>query len=232
MGSVWSGEPAQEWRSGPWSLQLRDDELADLAYDGRVVLRSVRAVIRDRNWDTATLVVDRVDASGIAVTLHVHSDGLGADLRGIVRAEVRGAGRLRVIADLEAASDFETNRTGLVVRHPPALAGAAMDVRHSDGTVAHSRFPIDRDARQQPPVDIVDLSWSQDDFDLAVRFAGDVFEMDDGHIDANAAYTTHSRPLALPTPYALAAGERVVQAVEITVSDHRGGGSTPGPTRG
>ena len=114
MTDLWNGEPARDWTSGPWSLELRDDEFADIAYEGSVVLRSIRAVVRDRNWDTARLVVDRVDSSGIALTLHVHSTGLGSDLRGVVRAEVRGAGRLRVIADLEWASEFQTNRTGLV----------------------------------------------------------------------------------------------------------------------
>ncbi|MDF2920610.1 MAG: hypothetical protein K0S70_4828, partial [Microbacterium sp.] len=68
--SEWWGEGAVEWRSGPWSVEVRDDEFADIAFDGRVVLRSVRAVVRDRNWDTPPLIVDRVDASDLAVTLH------------------------------------------------------------------------------------------------------------------------------------------------------------------
>jgi hypothetical protein len=97
MTDVWNGEPARTWRSGAWSLELRDDEFADVAYAGRVVLRSVRAVVRDRNWDTAELVVDRVDASNLALTLHVHSVGLGAQLRGIVRAEVRGPVLVRLM---------------------------------------------------------------------------------------------------------------------------------------
>ncbi|MBW9109118.1 hypothetical protein [Microbacterium ureisolvens] len=217
MTDLWNGEPAREWTSGPWSLELRDDEFADIAYEGSVVLRSIRAVVRDRNWDTARLVVDRVDSSGIALTLHVHSTGLGSDLRGVVRAEVRGAGRLRVIADLESASEFQTNRTGLVALHPPALAGAAMDVRHPDGGVTHSRFPADI-SPHQPAFDIAGLSWSHDGLAVDVRFSGDVFEMEDQRNWTDASYKTYSRPLALPFPYSLAAGERVVQSIEISVS--------------
>ncbi|MDF2555976.1 MAG: hypothetical protein K0R60_1871 [Microbacterium sp.] len=138
MTDAWSGAPATEWRSGAWSLELRDDEFADIAYRGHVVLRSVRAVVRDRNWDTAALVVDRVDGSDLALTLHVHSTGLGADLRGIVRAEVRGPGRLRVLTDLESLTEFATNRTGMVVLHPPQLAGTELAVRHSGGTPSPS----------------------------------------------------------------------------------------------
>lgn len=217
MTDLWNGEPAREWKSGPWSLELRDDEFADIAYEGRVVLRSVRAVVRDRNWDTAGLVVDRVDASGIALTLHVHSVGLGSDLRGVVRAEVRGAGRLRLLADLESTSEFQTNRTGLVALHPPALAGAAMDVRHPDGGVTHSRFPADI-SPHQPAFDIAGLSWSYDGLAVDVRFAGDVFEMEDQRNWTDASYKTYSRPLALPFPYTLAAGERIVQSIDISVS--------------
>ncbi|MFB7894515.1 hypothetical protein ACFC1I_20090 [Microbacterium sp. NPDC056044] len=214
---LWNGEPAERWTSGPWSLELRDDELADVAYEGRTVLRSVRAVVRDRDWDTAGLVVDRVDASDLALTLHVHSDGLGSDFRGIVRAEVRGGGRLRVLADLESGSGFETNRTGLVVLHPPSLAGTPMDVRHPDGAVVHSRFPADI-SPHQPAFDIAGLSWSHDGLGIEVRFAGDVFEMEDQRNWTDASYKTYSRPLGLPFPYPVAAGERVVQSIEVAVS--------------
>jgi hypothetical protein len=214
---MWFQDERHEWRSGPWSLELRDDEFADIAYDGLVVLRSVRAVVRDRNWDTAGLIVDRVDGSGLALTLHVRSTGLGADLSGIVRAEVRGPGRLRVLADLESQTEFATNRTGLVVLHPPALAGAALHVRHSDGTVAHSRFP-EPISPHQPALDIAGLSWSHEGLEVDVRFSGDVFEMEDQRNWTDASYKTYSRPLALPFPYTLAAGERVVQSIDVAVS--------------
>jgi hypothetical protein len=217
-----NGEPTREWRSGAWSLQLRDDEFADIAHHGSVVLRSVRAVVRDRNWDTAPLVVDRVDTSGIALTLHVHSEGLGSDLRGIVRAEVRGPGRLRVLTDLESASEFATNRTGLVVLHPAALAGAEIRVRHPDGAVVASRLPSDI-SPHQPAVDIAGLSWAHDGLELELRFAGDVFEMEDQRNGTDASYQTYSRPLALPLPYMLAAGERVIQSIDIAVT------GTPSP---
>ncbi|MFC8680302.1 hypothetical protein ACFT30_02195 [Microbacterium ureisolvens] len=217
MTDLWNGEPARTWRSGAWSLEVRADELADIAFEGRTVLRSVRAVVRDRNWDTASLVVDRIASSDLALTLHVHTEGLGADLRGIVRAEVRGPGRLRVLTDLESQAEFATNRTGLVVLHPPTLAGTALLVRHSDGAVAHSRFP-QHISPHQPAFDIAGLSWSHEGLDVDLRFEGDVFEMEDQRNWTDASYKTYSRPLALPFPDTLAAGERVVQSVDLAVS--------------
>ncbi|MFD4960067.1 hypothetical protein [Microbacterium sp. NPDC058389] len=216
MTDSWHTDEARPWRSGRWSLEVRGDELADLACDGRIVLRSVRAVVRDRNWDTATLVVDRVDASDLALTLHVHSAGLGSDLRGVVRAEVRG-GRLRVLTDLESLTAFPTNRTGLVVLHPPALAGAPLRVTHPDGGVEASAYPS-RISPHQPAFDISGLAWSHGGLDVAVRFDGDVFEMEDQRNWTDASYKTYSRPLSLPFPYPLAAGERVVQSIDIEVA--------------
>ncbi|MGN6219735.1 MAG: hypothetical protein ACTHNQ_09535 [Microbacterium sp.] len=216
MTDAWHADEARRWRSGRWSLEVRGDEFADLACDGRVVLRSVRAVVRDRNWDTASLVVDRVDASDLALTLHVHSTGLDSDLRGIVRAEARG-GRLRVLTDLECLTPFLTNRTGLVVLHPPALAGAPLRVTHPDGGVEASRYPS-RISAHQPAFDISGIAWSHDGLDITVRFDGDVFEMEDQRNWTDASYKTYSRPLALPFPYPLAAGERVVQAIDVEVA--------------
>lgn len=204
------------WSSGPWSLELRDDELADIAYDGRPVLRAVRAVVRDRNWDTAPLVVDRVRETDATLTLHVRSAGLGSSFRGVVRVEARDA-RLVVIADLESEHPFETNRTGLVVLHPPALAGAALRVTHSDGEVEATAFPESISAHQ-PVRDISGLAWTHGGLDVRLRFDGDVFEMEDQRNWTDASFKTYSRPLSLPFPYPIAAGDRVVQTLEIDVA--------------
>ncbi len=45
---------------GPWRLELRGDELADVVFDGSPVVRSVRAVVRDRDWNTVPTVVESV----------------------------------------------------------------------------------------------------------------------------------------------------------------------------
>src|SRR3954454_8377421 len=110
MDASWdaSHAPSRPWRSGAWSLELRDDEFAEVRFDGRRVLRSVRAVVRDSNWATAALAVDRVDETEATLTLHVRAEGLGSSFAGVVRAEVRSRG-LRFICDLESAAPFQTN---------------------------------------------------------------------------------------------------------------------------
>ena len=204
------------WRSGRWSLELRGDELADVAIDGRVVLRSIRAVVRDADWDTADLVVDRVQTRDETLMLHVRSAGLGSSFTGVVRVEARQA-QLRVILDLESAAAFATNRTGLVVLHPPTLAGTAVEVRHPDGTLTRSAFPREI-SPHQPVRDVAALTWQVDGATVDVAFDGDVFEMEDQRNWTDASFKTYSRPLDLPFPYRVSAGGRVRQSVAVSVA--------------
>ncbi|MAM55370.1 MAG: hypothetical protein CMH35_11155, partial [Microbacterium sp.] len=71
LSALWA-ETSRAWTSGRWSAELRGDEIADLAVDGAVVLRSVRAVVRDRDWDTAALTVDEVIEREGGLTIRVH----------------------------------------------------------------------------------------------------------------------------------------------------------------
>jgi hypothetical protein len=206
-------EQSTTWRSGAWSLELRDDELAEVRFDGGRVLRSIRAVARDRDWNTPTLAVDGVERAGAALTLAVHTEGYGARLHGTVRAEASGS-RLVVSLDLVSDTEYWTNRVGLVVLHRPQTAGRLLRVRHSDGTSETTAFPV-AISPHQPVLDIAGLSWSDDGIETDVRFAGDVFEMEDQRNWTDASYKTYNRPLALPFPYRLAAGERVRQRVEL-----------------
>ena len=208
---------SRAWQSDRWSLDLREDELADIAYAGRIVLRSVRAVVRDRNWDTARLVVDRIRESDATLMLHVRSEGLGSSFLGVVRVVARPT-HLDVIADLESVDGFSTNRSGLVVLHPPQLAGEALTVTHSSGATEATSFPRDI-SPHQPVRDIAALTWQHAGLEVSLAFEGDVFEMEDQRNWSDASYKTYSRPLDLPFPYDIAPGERVRQSVRIRVRE-------------
>lgn len=209
--------PSRQWRSGPWTLQLRDDELADIAFHGRRVLRSIRAVVRDRDWATAPLIVGVVRETDTGVSFEVHTEALGSSFRGVVRVEARGA-QLRVDLELASGAEFWTNRTGLVVLHPPHNAGAALRVTHTDGSVQQTAFPREI-SPHQPVLDIAALTWLDDRLEVSTVFEGDVFEMEDQRNWTDASYKTYSRPLSLPFPYRVGAGERVVQALTIRASE-------------
>ncbi len=213
---VWERPERDHRRLGRWRFELRGDELADLRFDDGRVLRSIRAVVRDRDWDTAGLVVEGIESGPDAITLRVRSDGLGSSLRGTVRATAAGE-QLTVAMDLVSADPFPTNRTGLVVLHPPGVAGAPLVVRHRDGTVRTTVFP-EQISPHQPATGIAALEWRDGSHRIAVRFEGDTFEMEDQRNWSDASFKTYSRPLALPFPYQLAAGERVTQSVTVTAT--------------
>lgn len=207
--------PSRAWASGPWTLALRGDELADIRYGGVSVLRSTRAVVRDLDWNTPDLVVDEVADEGAALVMTVHSRGFGSSFSGTVSVTASDP-ELEVAADLVSASAFATNRTGLVVLHPPQLAGSALEVQHADGSIERTAFPAAISAHQ-PVLDISRLSWEAGGLRVATRFEGDVFEMEDQRNWTDASYKTYNRPLALPFPYEIAAGDTVRQRVTIRV---------------
>ena len=49
---VRSGVPRERRRLGRWSVEQRGDELAEIGFAGVRLLRAVRAVVRDRDWNT------------------------------------------------------------------------------------------------------------------------------------------------------------------------------------
>lgn len=202
--------------SGQWQFDLRLDEFADIKFQGQTVLRSVRAVIRDQDWNTADLVIDSVSETAEGVELAVHSSGFDAEFSGVISAKFEGT-IATFTMEFTALSDYQTNRTGLIVLHSPELAGAHLEVIHSSGNAEALKFPT-RISPNQPVFDIASLLWRHDALQIDVAFAGDVFEMEDQRNWSDASYKTYSRPLSKPFPYSVAAGEKILQIVKIQVA--------------
>ncbi|WP_210508291.1 hypothetical protein [Naasia sp. SYSU D00057] len=217
----------QEWRSGPWSLEVRGDELADLRFDGALVLRMVRAVARDRNWSTVPPEVLSATATDEELVLELRLHGYGADLRGALRVTAVGGG-LRIAFDARSGTDFLRNRVGLVVLHPPSVAGRPMTVVTPDGDRTEGAFPTSI-SPHQPAFDIAGLQWTDGGVWSTLDFEGDVFEMEDQRNWTDASFKTYSTPLALPFPVLLAEGEEVHQAITLTArrSEAREPGGDP-----
>lgn len=215
------------WTAGRWSLEVRGDELADVRCDGRVVLRAIRAVARDEDWATAWPREVAVTTGDDALTLELRIDDLGLDLAGTIRVTADGD-RLAVDLDLAALGDSSTNRTGLVVLHPPQLAGTPLQVTHPGGDFSTPGFPV-QVSPHQPAKDITGLYWEADGLPLRLELEGDVFEMEDQRNWTDASFKTYSRPLDLPFPYTLAVGEHVRQRLVLTAGAATSAGS-PAPS--
>ncbi len=199
---------------GPWSASLRGSELDDIAFDGELVLRSIRFVVRDQDWKTLPVIVDAVDhtTSGLHLRGRVGDDGetvawsLSVDL---------GASTLRVAVRAEVTAAFRRARIGLIVLQSPTLAGTELIVGHPEGSTTTTRLP-DHVAPHQPAIRIESLAWTGDRIATTARFSGDVFEMEDQRNWTDASFKTYSTPLSLPFPVALAVGDVVEQSVEVS----------------
>ncbi|UEM02525.1 hypothetical protein JL101_021415 [Skermanella rosea] len=206
-------------RAGGLSAELEDGAVRAVRWHGVEILRGIGYLVRDTGWGTlpATLSNLFIEESG---------EGFAVSFEGAVaggfayRAEIRGdaAGRLSFEVTGDASADLETCRTGFVVLHPiEGVAGEPVEVEHADGSRETARFPR-LVSPGQPIFSIRSLAHAPVPGVRAVcTFEGDVFEMEDQRNWTDASFKTYVRPLALPTPYTIAAGTRLTQAVRLEV---------------
>jgi len=216
---AWIRETVTPIALGDWTIEVRDDDLSVIRYRGADVLRSIRPVARDRNWATPQWRIGGIEELPNGIRMALRTTQLGSDLDASLTATASGAA-LEVVFEATSAIDFQTNRTGLVVLHPPQLAGTALRVVHASGGEERTAFPGDI-APHQPAFDIARLAWEHDGLAIECAFAGDVFEMEDQRNWTDASFKTYSRPLAEPFPYPIAAGETVRQAISVTAAPRR-----------
>jgi D-apionolactonase len=217
MSKAWLSSHAPEitWSCGNWSVKLRDDELAEITYNSQLILRSVRALIRDQDWNTPSIIVEEVTQSENQLAIRISSSGFGAMFTGKITFSVI-ADVAEIEMSLVSSSDYLANRIGLNLLHPPALAGTKLSVLHSNKEVEESVFPI-KISPNQPVMDISGLGWKQGGLAVNLALIGDVFEMEDQRNWTDASYKTYSRPLSLPFPYPVASGETINQKLVILV---------------
>ena len=225
------------WRQGPWSVTVRGDDLSDVSYAGERVLLGVRAVVRDAVWNTVpALVCDRSETEEELV-LGLRFSGSKADFEGelALTASAREdtphlEDTLVISLDLKAREDFDRARIGLVVLHPAALAGAALEVTSPVGTTTRTAFP-GAVAPHQPAVEIAGLSWRTASVACSLRLEGDTFEMEDQRNWTDASFKTYSTPLALPYPVRIRAGEHVRQSMTLSCRSLPPSDAVPPPRR-
>jgi hypothetical protein len=125
-------------------------------------------------------------------------------------------------ADALSKTGFETNRCGFCILHPIAgVAGSPVTVEHADGQRVETRFP-NLIEPWQPFKDMRAITHTaMPDVTAECIMEGDVFEMEDQRNWSDASYKTYVRPLALPWPYRIPAGEAVTQRIVLGITDKR-----------
>ena len=229
-------EPASvRLAAGALTADLVGGALRAVRWHGIEVLRAVAYVVRDRDWGTLAPEIGdldlRQDAAGFAVGYRARcrsAEGAVLDLS--ARIAGRPDGTLTMTVEALPDRDFETNRCGFCVLHPVVgLAGRPVMVEHADGTVTTGSWP-DAIAPWQPFCAIRAITHAVvPGLSATCRMEGDVFEMEDQRNWSDASYKTYVRPLALPWPYRLPAGEPFRQSVGLSLSGDLGAAASPAP---
>lgn len=209
-------------RAGPLACTLDAGNLRHLCVAGREAIRAISFVVRDRNWATyppaiADLAVDQ-RPDGFSVTYAARCADAVQALRYSARIEGKADGSLEFSAEARPETDFVTNRSGFVVLHGvEGIAGAELEVEHTDGRIERTRFPP-LVSPSQPVFDIRVLTHEvRPGVRVSCRMEGDAYEMEDQRNWLDASYKTYIRPLAKPWGYTLPAGEPVAQRVSVEV---------------
>ena len=180
------------------------------------------------NWGTyvPSLSNLRIEqrADGFTVRYHARCAGGGMEIAYDATIEGKSDGSLEFTGTAVPRTDFLTARTGFVILHPlKGVAGHAVEVEHVDGKIEKAKFP-ERINPIQPFLHIRSLTHEvMPGLKATVRMEGDTWEMEDQRNWTDASFKTYVRPLALPWPYTLKAGERVRQSVKLTLGRAAGG---------
>lgn len=216
--------------AGPLSANFVNGNLRTIGHGGTEVLRAIAYIVRDRDWGTyepvlADLTIDQsADAFSVSYTATCTGPG-GSRLAFHATIMASADGQLAFDVSALPESDFETNRCGFCVLHPIAgLAGSPVTVEHTDGSVVATKLP-DLIDPWQPFKDLRAITHEvRPGVSAECRMEGDTFEMEDQRNWSDASYKTYVRPLALPWPYVLPAGETNRQTISLRIASD---GRTP-----
>ncbi len=207
--------------AGPLSAAMQAGNLRAISFGGVEAIRGISFLVRSRTWATLVPMIDQLlirqeaDSFTVSYTARVQDEAQILDYVASIAGHADG--RLAFSCTATAATPFEICRTGFVVLHPVAnVAGARVLIEHVDGSRVEGRFPALIDP-VQPMRDLRALTHDPaPGLTVTCRMEGDTFEMEDQRNWTDASFKTYVRPLVLPWPFTLAAGERLSQSVTLT----------------
>ncbi|RUW94523.1 hypothetical protein [Mesorhizobium sp. M7A.F.Ca.US.010.02.1.1] len=219
--------------AGALSADFVNGNLRTIRHRGTEVLRAIAYIVRDRDWGTyePNLTDLIINQAADAFSVSYSASCLAPDRSRLgFRATIKGSADGRLVFEVSALpeSDFETNRCGFCILHPIAdLAGSPVTVEHTDGSIVATKLPELIDP-WQPFKNLRTITHEvRPGVTAECRMEGDVFEMEDQRNWSDASYKTYVRPLALPWPYVLPAGQTLRQTISLRIT---GEGKAPAAT--
>ena len=222
-GTEQEAPAARILNAGALSAEFEAGKLRWIRFGGAEALRGLAFVVRGAGWETYAPQITNLEIEEGEGRFRIGYDARIESADGVLnfRADIVAENERSLVFAVEfrPESEFRTNRTGFVALHPvEGVAGEACTITHSDGTLGETAFP-DLIMPLQPFFDIAAMRrqvspgvW------LTCHFEGaDPWETEDQRNWTDASYKTYYRPLALPYPYTLAAGETLRQVATLAV---------------
>jgi hypothetical protein len=212
-----------ELAAGPLSALFVNGALRNIRLQGVEVIRGIYFLIRDRNWSTVVPDLEDLGIERKPDSFRVSflcrgvtpSDGQTLEWRGLIQASVTDG--IVFSAKATPSTDFVTCRTGFIVLHPlEKVVGCPVTIEHTDGRKEATAFPDLVDPLQS----FFDLRALTHEpipgFQATCRMEGGAWETEDHRNWLDASFKTYFRPLALPWPYTVPAGETIDQRVSLS----------------
>ncbi len=206
-------------RAGPIVVQVHESGLGAITCAGVEVLRGLTLPVRNADWGTHQTVTlsERTTATSLSRAFACVAGSFTAEFDvtladGLLVAEV----------SIRFPAPAKINRAGFTLLHPiRGVAGQPLTLRHPDGRATETRFPA-LISPAQPARDIAGMAHVVQGVAVDIAMEGDIFEMEDQRNWSDASFKTYCRPLALPYPYAVAAGEVIRQRITLTLRPGHG----------
>jgi hypothetical protein len=209
-------------RAGPLTMIFEAGDLRRICLGDREIVRRIYVAVRDLNWDTVPAVLSdlSIDRGRDSFSITFQAQHRRGELDFAWVGTIRGdsSGTLTYAMEGVARTTFLRNRLGLCVHHPiRECAGQPCVIEQVDGPILQGSFPLTI-APQQPFKSVRAISHEvAEGLRAEVRFAGEVFEMEDQRNWTDASFKTYSTPLDLPFPVEVSEGTVISQTVTLTL---------------
>jgi hypothetical protein len=221
-------------RAGPLTMVWEEGGLRYLSCRGYPVLHGVYVAVRDTTWDTIPPVCSDVHLEqgdeAFIMTFSVRHQRNEIDFcwRGAIRGNADGS--VTFTMDGEAHGTFLINRIGFCVLHPALCAGQPCIVEGVDGTRREGLFPR-HIAPHQPFMGMRSITHQPvPGLRASTRMTGETYEMEDQRNWTDASFKTYCPPLGEPYPRRVTVGQRVRQAVSLSLQGTLPATARPAPS--
>ena len=201
-------------------VQVQEAGLGSVTCAGVEVLRGLTLPVRNADWGT---YLTETLSEETTATRHSRRFACRAgSFTGQFEVTLT-EGRLVAEVAIRFAAPARINRAGFTLLHPiRGVAGQPVTLRHPDGSRTDTRFSA-LISPAQPARNIAGMAHVVQGVAVDIAMEGDIFEMEDQRNWSDASFKTYCRPLALPYPYAVAAGEVIRQHITLRLVRGQGG---------